>query len=127
MELDGQEVLARHGVQVSVQRIDDDYTSIAILHCVTHQVSELTGRQLGWVDLLSRDEPRLEMLVERHAEPRRSDAERVHAFVECKDGGMSAAIGRSRGKLRSDRTFARSGRPNQQNTGPSIEPAPYQR
>src|SRR5215207_8416692 len=52
MHLQDHELLVGHGVQVSAQAVDHDHPSAPVLDRVPHFAGELTGREIGRVDLL---------------------------------------------------------------------------
>lgn len=56
MQLHGQVFFPWHGIHESVQAVDDDDSGFARLYRPMYAIRELTGRELGNVDLMEKEE-----------------------------------------------------------------------
>jgi len=88
MHLQDHELLVRHGVQVSAQAVDHDHPSAPVLDRVPHFAGELTGREIGGVDLLQAQSAVLNVRREIHADPGGSSEQHVPGLVKADHLGI---------------------------------------
>ena len=77
VQLDGQEALFGHRVEVAVEAVDDDDLDAARLDGLANQVREFARRQLGRIDLHDLDQPGVDLLLDVDAEAAAAREQRV--------------------------------------------------
>jgi hypothetical protein len=126
VQVDGEEALPRHRVEISVQAVDHDARGAVVLHLVADLVRELARRELRGIDLPDRDDARFVVSAQRNPDAVAASEERPDALVEEEHGGALAARGRGRNELRDERGLAGAGRSDDEGAGPALEPATQQ-
>ena len=96
VQVDREEPLAGHRVQVAVQAVDHHDARVALFDRGADRVHELAGRKLGRVDLLHADQAGLRVLAQRNAQPVQPAEQRIGAFVEDEQRRVLAALGGAR-------------------------------
>ena len=92
VQLDDEELLVRHRVEIPVQAVDDHDPGVLHFHCAAHLVHEFARRKLGRVDLLHNDEPGIDMLAQRNAKSVEAAEKGVGAFIEDEERRGLAAF-----------------------------------
>ena len=126
VQLDDQEALLGHGVEVAVQAVDDDDGGAAVLDGPADGVGELARRQLGRVDLLHGHAPGVDVLPQVDPQAGGAGQQRVEALVEDEQRRVLAALGRRRHELRGQRRLAGPGRADDQRAGAALDAAAEQ-
>ncbi len=66
VQLQSQVMLLGHGIQVSVDAVDDDHASSVLAHGMVNLMSHLARRNLGGIDLLDEDRSILDVTPQVH-------------------------------------------------------------
>ena len=52
MHLKDKKALVRHGIEVSVQAVDQHHAHFVLFDCIADELCEFARGHLGWIDLL---------------------------------------------------------------------------
>ncbi len=121
VELDDQEPLLGHGVEIAVQAVDDHHRRALTLDGAADGVRELARRQLGRVHLLDRHRACVPMLPQVDTQTGTAGQQGVDALVENEQGSLLPLLGRRHHKLRGQRRLSGSGRADDQGAGAVLE------
>src|SRR5436190_2221252 len=102
MQVQRQQLLARHGIEVAGETVDDDDARIELFDGGAHQMSEFPGGQLRGIDLPEHELARLNQRLHVETEARRTLQKRGDGFVKQENRRMVAARRRGAGVLRGD-------------------------
>ena len=92
VEVDRQEPLLGHRVQIAVEAVDDQHRNLVLLRGGADPMGEFARRHLGRIDLLQNDAPGLDLLAKIDAEPIHAVEQDVRAFVEQEHRGDFATL-----------------------------------
>src|SRR5687768_7569796 len=124
MQLQIDIALFAHGVEISIQAVEINDLSAAILDVVPDPPGEFTRGQFGRIDLDHSDQSFLNKLVEPELKPSRSGKEDRKALVESVNGHVLPAPGRGGGKCQGEIRLAGARRPRQKRGGSAGKAAP---
>src|SRR5579872_919422 len=122
VQLIAEVTLARHGVQVAVERVDDHQLATA-RDCPLDAVGELPGRDLGRVDLLQADRALAHEMREVEAELLRAGECDARGLVKGEYHAGFALARHLCGVLERERGFAGAGLAENQSRGAPIQAA----
>src|SRR6185437_6867302 len=91
VHLKDEETLVRHRVEIAVQTVDDDNSSVVLFHCSADPVREFSGPQLRGIDLVEPDHPVFHCVIERQAEGMGTRPDGAPTFIESEYGGVFTA------------------------------------
>src|SRR4029453_18170256 len=103
VQLDDQELLVRHRVEIAVEAVDDDDPGVVLRDRPADVVNEFAGRQLRGVDLAHADPAGIDMRLEVHAHAGAARKQRLDALVEDKQRRALAPPGGSQRRLQRGR------------------------
>jgi hypothetical protein len=126
MQLDYQELLVRHRVEVSVQAVDGDDARLTVFDVLTDPMDEFTWREFGRIDLIDRDQPGFDVLPQLDAEAIEPAEKRRDTLIEDEHGGTLSIGSRRRAEQGTDGRFTRSSGAGDEGAGSSLEPTSHQ-
>ena len=126
MEVQRQQPLARHGIQVAGQRIDHDDATPLFFDFSADEMRELSWRQLRGVHLAQGEFACVHHFLHVESQPGGALDKRSDALIEEKDAGMLAPLGRRARVLRGERGLPRPRRSEEERARAAGEPAAQQ-
>ena len=107
VQVQREEALLGHGVEVAVQAVDDDDSRVVLLDRLADEVRELAGSKLRGIDLLRGDQLVLQRSGQVHADRRGTFEQAAPALVEDEQRGTSRRVSPPRPRIASPASICR--------------------